>query len=200
MTDAPELKPCPFCGGPAELWRANEDQSRTAFIGCMGGCATLVSRAEKTDAECIRAWNTRTADRERDAAVAAALERAAEAAYQWWDDDDAQDLREHIRAMIPDEGRAALDAMLAAVYEQAKDDKDAEYAWRQEGLEAEIERLREARDLAYGLLWSITLDTRSGVGRAWSKARAALLATMTKQDRARGITLARAALEGESDD
>lgn len=65
-------------------------------------------------------------------------------------------------------------------------------------LEAERDRLRDARDLAYGLLWSISLDTHSTTGRAWSLARKALLGTMTKDDQARGIELARAALKGET--
>ena len=33
---------------------------------------------------------------------------AAEAAYQWWDDDDAQELREHVRAIDVDEVLAWL--------------------------------------------------------------------------------------------
>lgn len=55
---APKLKPCPFCGGPAEIWKANHN--RSAWIACMGRCATVISREHKTDAEAIAAWNTRT--------------------------------------------------------------------------------------------------------------------------------------------
>lgn len=57
MTEAPDLLPCPFCGGPAEIWRAHED--RPAWIACMGKCSVLVSNAYKTTEEAITAWNTR---------------------------------------------------------------------------------------------------------------------------------------------
>lgn len=53
-----ELLPCPFCGGPAELWRAHNQ--RPAWVGCMGRCAVLVTREHKTDAEAIATWNRRT--------------------------------------------------------------------------------------------------------------------------------------------
>ena len=51
------LKPCPFCGGAAEIWRANGE--RTAWIACMGRCSVLVSKEYETDAQAISAWNTR---------------------------------------------------------------------------------------------------------------------------------------------
>ena len=53
----PDLLPCPFCGGEAEIWRAHE--GRTAWVACMGRCAVLVSKEYTTDAEAIAAWNTR---------------------------------------------------------------------------------------------------------------------------------------------
>lgn len=52
-----QLKPCPFCGGKAELWRAHAE--RTAWIACMSKCSVLVSKEYKTDAEAIAAWNRR---------------------------------------------------------------------------------------------------------------------------------------------
>ena len=52
------LKPCPFCGGPAELWQWRE--GRPAWIACVGECVVLVSREYKTDDEAIAAWNRRT--------------------------------------------------------------------------------------------------------------------------------------------
>ncbi len=52
-----QLKPCPFCGGKAELWRAHAE--RTAWIACMSKCSVLVSNEHKTDAEAIAAWNHR---------------------------------------------------------------------------------------------------------------------------------------------
>ena len=52
-----ELKPCPFCGGKAEIWNARGE--RTAWIGCMARCSVLVSKEHKTDADAVAAWNTR---------------------------------------------------------------------------------------------------------------------------------------------
>lgn len=54
---APDLKPCPFCGGEAEIWRAH--RGLTAWIACMGRCAVLVSKEYTADEEAIAAWNTR---------------------------------------------------------------------------------------------------------------------------------------------
>src|SRR5690606_786720 len=60
-----DLKPCPFCGGPAEVWRRSHDlPRRRAWVGCMGRCTVLVSREHETDAEAIAAWNTRAPDAE----------------------------------------------------------------------------------------------------------------------------------------
>ena len=75
-----ELKPCPFCGGEAEIWRAQ--QGRTAWIGCMGRCSVLVSKEYKTDAEAIAAWNRRAdlAHDPQDARVVALVEALVDAA------------------------------------------------------------------------------------------------------------------------
>lgn len=55
-----ELKPCPLCGGPAELWKAQDAQrKRPAFVACMGRCVVLISRECETDEEAISLWNTR---------------------------------------------------------------------------------------------------------------------------------------------
>ena len=58
MNNAVELKPCPFCGGKAELWRAHAD--RPAWIACGGECVVLVTRECKTDDEAAAIWNRRT--------------------------------------------------------------------------------------------------------------------------------------------
>jgi Lar family restriction alleviation protein len=70
-----KLKPCPFCGGPAELWRAGTHPDRAAWIACMGKCSVLISKEHKTDEEAIAAWNTRADD----AALSEAIARAERA-------------------------------------------------------------------------------------------------------------------------
>ena len=64
MTDLENLKPCPFCGGEAELWRHSTTGhlNRPAWVACMGRCSVLVSREYGSDAEAITAWNTRASD------------------------------------------------------------------------------------------------------------------------------------------
>ena len=65
---------------------------------------------------------------ERDTAraeTAMACEVAAEAAYQWWDDEDAQELRETIRALPAAQAKVALAARDRAEREQALRDAAA---------------------------------------------------------------------------
>lgn len=54
-----DLLPCPFCGGPAEMWNAFSNPKRPAWIACMGRCAVLVTDEHKTTEEAIKTWNTR---------------------------------------------------------------------------------------------------------------------------------------------
>lgn len=60
QTKTADLKPCPFCGGPAEMWRAHE--KRRAWIACMGRCAVLITREHDTDEQAAACWNTRSAE------------------------------------------------------------------------------------------------------------------------------------------
>ena len=91
---APDLKPCPFCGGEAEIWRAH--RGLTAWIACMGRCAVLVSKEYTADEEAIAAWNTR-------APLAEALAVPTEEAFMSavWDalKADASDLRKQQRIL-----------------------------------------------------------------------------------------------------
>ena len=63
-----------------------------------------------------------------------------------------------------------------------------------ERLEAENERLRAARNLAYGFLWRMSIDRRRPPSELAYRARRALLDTMPKEEQAAGIEAARAAL------
>jgi Lar family restriction alleviation protein len=50
------LKPCPFCGGEAEVFKMASDQLKmAACIECMAQ-----SRLFLTEDEAIKAWNMRT--------------------------------------------------------------------------------------------------------------------------------------------
>lgn len=68
-----------------------------------------------------------------------------------------------------------------------------------ESLTAENERLRGARNLAYGLLWTMQpIDRRKHKDDVACRARESLLSTMEKQDQSDGIDAARTALKGQS--
>lgn len=61
MTDAPdmELKPCPLCGGKAELWRAHpENPKLNAWVACADRCLVLTQEFESDEAA-IAHWNHR---------------------------------------------------------------------------------------------------------------------------------------------
>lgn len=51
-----KLKPCPFCGGEAELEKAGGGVFETWYVTCATCCASVW---ENTEAEAIEAWNTR---------------------------------------------------------------------------------------------------------------------------------------------
>lgn len=61
-----KLKPCPFCGGEAELQyggRGDRESAGMSFVRCKGCCAIgkkfEVSRKYSSDEEAIEAWNRR---------------------------------------------------------------------------------------------------------------------------------------------
>ena len=58
----PKLKSCPFCGGPAELWKAQGN--RAAWVACMGQCVVLVTRECKSNDEAVALWNGRAQSEE----------------------------------------------------------------------------------------------------------------------------------------
>lgn len=55
-----ELKPCPFCGGKAFVWRTNHK----TYVQCKNFNAFyhLVQMAGKTDEEAFEKWNRRYND------------------------------------------------------------------------------------------------------------------------------------------
>lgn len=58
----PDLRPCPFCGGKAELWKAHpENPKRSAWIACMDRCAVMTKEYD-TDEEAVAVWNRRVSD------------------------------------------------------------------------------------------------------------------------------------------
>lgn len=58
-TETSVLKPCPLCGGAAEIWRAHpENPRRPAWIACMDKCLVL-TREFATTEEAITHWNRR---------------------------------------------------------------------------------------------------------------------------------------------
>ena len=70
-----ELKPCPFCGLPAELERGNDHHGSWFNLGCSDhwgrrrdgkGCIAgrmFYTETDTPEADAIAAWNTRTGAR-----------------------------------------------------------------------------------------------------------------------------------------
>ena len=118
MTDAPKLKPCPFCGGRAEL-REDHDNS---WVICPN-CQISLEGFEDSD-DAVAAWNTRAdlIPDLPDALVRAALEQAADRLEPSNERSDwtqyAQDCHDHaeyIRALAADP--EAVAAIVAQVME-----------------------------------------------------------------------------------
>ncbi len=55
-----ELKPCPFCGGKAEIWVEQWEKRRTYGASCTQCDVCLPLK--KTSAEAGRVWNRRADD------------------------------------------------------------------------------------------------------------------------------------------
>jgi len=77
---APDLKPCPFCGGDAFHIQSWEGDSHD--VGCFNGeCPVEPHAWAETEVEAIAAWNTRAVD---PAAIReAALREAYEVIQKW---------------------------------------------------------------------------------------------------------------------
>jgi Lar family restriction alleviation protein len=152
MTDttheAPDLLPCPFCGGEAKFYHRPDDSgwSNTDWVSCAGDCGASTCMHE-TKQEAIAAWNTRSDDliKERSdevqAAVAGALREAANVAARHdlnphlsmpnSRDRMARDISAEIRALITPDAQAALDRVVAEQREKdAKVAFDAGCGWQ----------------------------------------------------------------------
>ena len=85
----PELKPCPFCGGPVSIGTLDEGTTRAIECAKGSSCISsgLLTGFMKPDQDsAIAAWNTRAVDPAaiREAALREAAEVAAALAFKWW--------------------------------------------------------------------------------------------------------------------
>tara|TARA_R110000868_G_scaffold12098_5_gene58608 strand:+ start:4378 stop:4704 length:327 start_codon:yes stop_codon:yes gene_type:complete len=104
MIKAPDLKPCPFCGGDKNTICKTDYDGRDSYAvscrypECHGAIFTLGYGYFPTVDQAIAAWNTRAVDH---AAIReAALREAYEVVYKWWFDDGNALPQELILALI----------------------------------------------------------------------------------------------------
>ncbi len=66
MSAVKELKPCPFCGGQAEIHPSNDWDAKFTGATFFAWCDECETRGDyyNTEAEAIAAWNTRADDNE----------------------------------------------------------------------------------------------------------------------------------------
>lgn len=55
MEDKMKLKPCPFCGGKAEMLNYSEKE----WLVCCPICSGMVEKWRETEIEAIEQWNRR---------------------------------------------------------------------------------------------------------------------------------------------
>lgn len=54
-----QLKPCPFCGGKAEMLISEYEDSRKEYLVACTECDGMVERWRKTEEEAAEQWNRR---------------------------------------------------------------------------------------------------------------------------------------------
>ena len=55
-----KLKPCPFCGGKAEMLISEYKDSRKEYLAACTECDGMVERWRETEKEAAEQWNRRT--------------------------------------------------------------------------------------------------------------------------------------------
>lgn len=59
-----QLKPCPFCGGKAEMLINEYNDSRKEYLVACAECDGMVERWRETEEEAVEQWNRRVSDKE----------------------------------------------------------------------------------------------------------------------------------------
>ena len=59
-----KLKPCPFCGGKAEMLISEYEGSRKEYLVACAECDGMVERWIETEEEAVEKWNRRVNDKE----------------------------------------------------------------------------------------------------------------------------------------
>ena len=59
-----KLKPCPFCGGKAEMLINEYRDSRKEYLAACTECDGMVERWRETEKEAVEQWNRRVNDKE----------------------------------------------------------------------------------------------------------------------------------------
>lgn len=59
-----KLKPCPFCGGKAEMLINEYNDSRKEYLVACAECDGMVERWRETEEEAVEQWNRRVSDKE----------------------------------------------------------------------------------------------------------------------------------------
>lgn len=58
------LKPCPFCGGKAEMLINEYNDSKKEYLVACTECDGMVERWRETEEEAVEQWNRRISDEE----------------------------------------------------------------------------------------------------------------------------------------
>ena len=84
------LKPCPFCGGEAKLYKLPKEHPYVYRVACLGDCKTAYgisfSYSEKYTA--IKQWNRRAPDADHAALLGLVRELREVLVYAKWHDEE----------------------------------------------------------------------------------------------------------------